>query len=122
MKIFGREPTLYVTLIGAVLSYLVMLGINGLSDLQAAAIMGVLTTIVGVLNGVLVRPFNPALFNGLIAALAGVVVAYGFNMTPDQVAGMQAIVVAAGALWATRYQVTPKADPAPTAPEVGPVR
>jgi len=114
MKIFGREPTLYVTLIGAVLSYVVTLQIDGLSDLQAAAIMGCLTSLVGVLNGFLVKPFNPALFNGLIAAAAGVVIAYGFDVSTAQVAGIQAIAVAAGGLWATRDQVTPNADPEPT--------
>jgi Na+-transporting methylmalonyl-CoA/oxaloacetate decarboxylase beta subunit len=119
MKIFGRDPSLIVTLVGAVLSYLVMLQLDGLSDLQAAAIMGVLTALVGVLNGVMVRPFNPALFNGLIAAAAGVLVAYGFEVTPEQVNALQAIAVAALGLLAVRPQVTPKVDPVPTAPSEG---
>lgn len=122
MKIFGRDPTLWLTLIGAVLSYLVMLQINGLSDLQAAAIMGALTAAVGVLNGVMVRPFNPALFNGLVAAVVGVLVAYGANISPEQVTGLQAIIMAAGGLWAVRQQVTPKADPVATAPSQGVIK
>lgn len=122
MKIFGREPTQYVTLIGAALAYLVTLQFDGLSDVQAAAIMGVLTAIVGLLNASLVRPIAPAIGNGLIAAGAGLLVAYGFEVTPEQVNGIQAIAVAALGLLAVRNQVTPAADPAPTAPIEGPIR
>lgn len=122
MKIFGRDPSLYVTLIGAVLAYAVTWQFDGLTDVQAAAIMGALTALVGVLNGVMVKPFNPALFNGLIAAVAGVVIAYGFNVTPEQITGLQAVAVAIGGLLAVRPQVTPKADPVPIAPSEGVVK
>ena len=122
MKIFGREPTLYVTFIGAVLSYIVTLNIDGLSDLQAASIMGALTALTGVLNGFMVKPFNPAFLNGLIAAGAGVLIAYGFDVSNAQVAGIQAIAVAAGGLWAVRDQVTPNADPENLMPAAGKIK
>lgn len=122
MKIFGRDPSLWIPLIGAVLAFLVTLQFDGLTDIQAAAIMGLLTAAVGALNGFAVRPFNPAFANGLIAAVVGVLAAYGLNLDPDSVAAFQAMLVAAGGLWAVRDQVTPKADPAPIAPSDGVIR
>lgn len=122
MKIFGREPTVYITIVGAVLSYLVMLGFSGLSDLQAAAIMGVLTALVATINGLLVKPFNPAFMNGLIAAVAGLLVAYSVQVSPEQINAVQAIALAVGGLWAVRDQVTPKSDAVPISPETGRIR
>lgn len=113
MKIFGREPSVYISIIGAVLSYLVMRNIDGLSDVQAAAIMGALTALVGAINGAMVRPFSPAFANGAIAAVAGLLVAYGMKVSPDEVTALQAVAVAVGGLWAVRPAVTPKADPLP---------
>lgn len=125
MKIFGREPTLYVTIIGAVLAWLVTLQIDGLTEAQAAAIMGALTALVGAVNGLMVRPFKPAFANGLVAAVVGVLVAYGVDapwMTSEAVISLQAVLVAIGGLWAVRQQVTPKIDPVPTAPSEGVVK
>lgn len=121
-KIFGREPTLYITVIGAVLAYLVTLQIDGLTEVQAAAIMGALTALVGAINGLMVKPFKPAFANGLVAAVVGVLVAYGVKaswLTPEAVNSFQAVLVAVGGLWAVRSQVTPKADPVPISPSEG---
>ena len=122
MKIFGRDPSIWIPLIGSALAFLVTLNIDGLTDLQAAAIMGVLTAAVGALNGFFVRPFNPAFANGLVAAVVGVLAAYGLNLNPESVTAFQAMLVAAGGLWAVRMQVTPKADPVPIAPSEGVIK
>lgn len=107
MKIFGREPTVYITFIGAVLAYLVTYNIDGLSTVQAAAVMSALSAIVALVNAIVVRPVTPAVVNGAVVALTGLVVAYGFNVTPEQVAALQAIGLAALGLFAVRPQVVP---------------
>jgi uncharacterized membrane protein len=122
MKIFGREPSFWVTIIGAVLAFLVTYNLNGLTDVQAAAIMGVLVAAVGALNGWITRPRKPGVFNGLLAAVVGLLAAYGLKMGADQVAALDAMLLAIGGLWAIRPQVTPAADPAPTTPTDGVIR
>ena len=105
--IFGREPSAIIGVIGAVLAFLVTYNIDGLSELQAAAIMGVLVTLVAVVNALFVRPIAPAVFSGLVAAGAGLAAAYGFTFTPEQIATFDAIVLAVLSLASTRPQVSP---------------
>lgn len=114
MKFFGREPSFWVTIIGAILAFLVTYNLPGLTELQAAAVMGALNALVGAINAWLVKPRGPAIFNGLLAAVVGVLAAYGWDVGPDRIIALQAILLAVGGLWATRPQVTPAADPEPT--------
>ena len=106
-KPFGREPSVIITFIGAVLAYAVTYNIDGLSELQAAAIMGALGAIVALVNAIMVRPVTPAIVNGAATALTGLVIAYGFDMTPEQIAGIQAIALALLGFLGTRPQVDP---------------
>jgi hypothetical protein len=122
MKIFGREPSFWVTIIGAILAFVVTYNIDGLSEVQAAAIMGVLTALVGAINSWATLPRGPGLFNGLLAAAVGLMVAYGFDLGPDRVAALQAVLLAVGGLWATRPAVTPAKDAVPISPEAGKIR
>lgn len=107
MKLFGREPTVWITLVGSVLSFLVTFNLDGLTDVQAAAIMAVLGALVAAVNAVFVRPIAPAVFNAAVTAVAGLLVAYGFAVGPDQVAALQAIVLAGIGLVGVRPQVSP---------------
>lgn len=122
MKIFGREPSFWVTIIGAVLAFAVTYNLNGLSELQAAAIMGVLMAIVGAINSWLTLPRGPGLFNGLLAAVVGLLVAYGFDLGQERVLALQAILLALGGFWATRPAVTPVKDAVPISPDAGKIR
>lgn len=110
MKIFGREPTLVIQAISALLGVIVTFGIDGLSAIQAAAVVAVLTAVTTAINAAAVRPVAPAAFTGLVTALAVLVAAYGLNVSQETVGAVQVAVVGVLALL-TRNQVTPAADP-----------
>ncbi|MEU7771215.1 hypothetical protein AB0C44_07805 [Micromonospora taraxaci] len=110
MKIFGREPTLVIQAISALLGVVVTFGIDGLSATQAAAIVAVLTAVTTAINATMVRPIAPAAFTGLVTAVAVLVAAYGLDVSQETVGAVQVAVVGVLALL-TRNQVTPAADP-----------
>ncbi|MEV1331112.1 hypothetical protein AB0J20_16220 [Micromonospora costi] len=110
MKLFGREPTLWIQAIAALLGVFVTFGLPGLSATQAAAIVAALTAAAAAVNAALVRPVAPAAFTGLVTAVAVLVAAYGLNVSQETVGAVQVAVVGFLALL-TRNQVTPAADP-----------
>ena len=112
MKIFGREPTLIIGLIGAVLTWLAGLNLGWINAGQASAIVAALT---GILIAVTTRPIAPGLFVAAFGAVASLVAEYGTHWSDQTVASIGGIILAAFALLGVRPQVTPVADPAPTA-------
>lgn len=121
MKIFGREPTLLLQAISAILAFLVTFGWDNLSGEQAALIVAVISAVIGIINAVSVRPVAPALFDMFIKTAAALLAGYGLNLGQEFVGAFQLAVVAV-MTFLLRPQVTPAADPAPTTPEKGPVR
>ena len=111
MKLFGREPTLYIQAISALLGVAVTFGIDGLSAEQSAAIIAVLSAVLAAVNATMVRPVAPAAFTGLVTAVAVLVAAYGLDVSQETVGAVQVAVVGVLALL-TRNQVTPKTTPA----------
>lgn len=118
MKIFGREPTLILSAISGALGVLVAFGLHGLSAEQAALIIAVVSAVFGVLNAIVVRPFAPAAFTGLVAAAGALLAAYGFNVSQEVVGAVQVALLAVLALF-VRVQSTPTADPRPHSDIVG---
>lgn len=118
MKIFGREPTLVLQALSAVLAILVTFGFSGLSAEQAGLIVAALGAGIGVLNALLVRPVTPAAFTGLVAATAALLTSYGLDLSQELVGSVQVAVIALLAL-VTRVQVTPVTDPRPNSDIVG---
>lgn len=106
MRIFGREPTLWLQFIAAVAALLVTFEWDGLSAEQAALWVAALTAVVAAVNAALVRPVAPVAFTGLVAAVAALAVGYGLDVTAEQVGMVQAVTVAGLALL-VRDQVTP---------------
>jgi hypothetical protein len=106
VRIFGREPTLWLQFIAGVLGVGVAVGLPGLSVDQAAAIIAVVTAVFAVVNAVMVRPVAPAAFTGLVASGAVLLAAYGFTVSQPTLAAVQTAVLAVLALL-TRAQVTP---------------
>lgn len=119
MKIFGREPTLIIALIGAVLTWLAGLNLDFINAGQATAITTALT---GIAIAITTRPIAPGLFVAGFGAVASVFAEYGTTWSQSTVAAFGGIILAAFALLGIRPQVTPVADPAPTALESGQVR
>lgn len=112
MKLFGREPSLWITAIGSLLSLVAGFGLDWLTPEQAALAVVVLNAVLGVVNAVLVRPVAPAAFTYLTAAVAALVAAYGVEVSQSVVGAVNAAVLGVLALL-LRGQVspTPPAEP-----------
>lgn len=108
VKIFGREPALWLGLIGALVTWLVSLGLDWLNAGQATAIVTFVTAVVIALT---TRPVGPPLFVGAVAAGAALFAEYNLAVSDAFVTGLGAIILAGFALFGIRPQVTPVADP-----------
>lgn len=114
MKIFGREPTLWLAVIAAMLSLIGTFGIRWLDAEQAALAVAALYAVVAAINAYAVRPISPVAFTYAIGALVALAAAYGLNVPQETVGMIGASVVPILALL-SRGQVTP-ADTAITRP------
>lgn len=106
MKIFQREPTLYLAFINSVIVILGTVGLRVINADQAAAFVVVVNAVFAALNAFAVRPMSPTTFTyaiGSIVALAG---SYGLSFPPETIAAINTAVVPALALL-SRGQVTP---------------
>lgn len=112
MKIFGREPTLVLQAISALLSIFVAVGLPNLSAEQAGLIIAAVSAVFGVVNAFLVRPVAPTAFVGLVGAGAALLAAYGLDVSQSVVGSVSAATIALLTLLA-RGQVTPVVDPDP---------
>lgn len=110
MKIFGREPALWLALIGAVLTWGVSLGLDWLNAGQATAIT---TFVTGVVIAVTTRPIAPGLYVGVVSAAAALFAEYGLHWPDAAVTGLGGIILAGFALFGIRPQATPVTDPRP---------
>jgi len=110
MKLFGREPSLWITAIGSLLSLVAGFGLDWLTPEQAALAVVVLNAVLGVVNAVLVRPVSPVAFTYLVGAVAALVAAYGVEVSQSVVGAVNATVLAVLALL-LRGQVSPTPKP-----------
>lgn len=104
MKIWGREPALIISAVGALLTVLAALNLSWLDAGAAAAITALVSA--GIIAAT-TRPLAPALFTGVVTAGAALVSAYGFDLGDDLVAAITAAVLVACALFGIRPQVSP---------------
>lgn len=110
MRIFGREPALVISAVGAFVTLLVSLNIDGLSAGAGAAITTFLTAVV---IAATTRPVAPALFTAIVSAGAALFAEYGLHVADATVAAVSGVVLVGFALFGIRPQVTPNADPRP---------
>ena len=109
MRIFGREPTLWISVIASVLSLVAGFGLDWMTAEQASLIVVGLNALLGIWNGLAVRPVAPAAFTYAVGALAAVAAAYGLDVSQEMVGSINVVVVAVLALL-TRGQVSPTVD------------
>ena len=114
MRIFGREPALWLALGASVISVIgafwVDLGVD-----QQGALNAVLFTIVGIVTAITVRDGVGAAVLGLFKALLSLALAFGLHITPEQQAVIMSLVAAATAMF-VRTQVEAPVPPPPAPP------
>lgn len=108
IKIFGREPALWIAFLAAIGIALAGLNISWLNAGQSTAIVAALAAI---LLAVTTRPIGPGLFVSAFAAGAAVFAEYGLPVSQGTVTAVGGVIMAAFALLGIRPQATPAADP-----------
>jgi hypothetical protein len=117
-RIVVREPTLVLQVVAAALALLVSFQTPWMSADQAPLVVAVVAAVLAIINGIVVRPWQPAIFTGAITATAALLAGYGLELRPELVGSLVALVGPLLALQ-TRGQVTPTADPRPAEQVVG---
>lgn len=110
LKIFGREPALWIGLIYSALTTAATF-VPQLGGFDAR-VQALLTAIATAALAWKVRPIAPAIFSGVIIAMADLAARFGLHMSDRQVSAIVAFV-AVGVVLHTRSQGTPADDPAP---------
>lgn len=110
MKILGREPTLWLAIIYAVLTVLGTTGLAHFSGAQANLTNAAIAAVVGAINAYAVRPISPVSFTYAIAALVQLAAAYGIAIPDVTLTAINGLVVPALALL-SRGQVSPVETP-----------
>ena len=106
-KILGREPTLWIAVLNAVVLGAATLGFRFLDNDQAGLIVAGINAVMGAINAYFVRPISPAAFTYAGSAIAAILISYGLQITPEQLASFNAIMVMTLGL-ITRGQVSPQ--------------
>lgn len=106
MKIFGREPTLYLAALDAAVVVIGTLGVHAINGEQAGLIVAAINAVFGAVNAWAVRPISPVAFTYAIGALVALVAGYGLHVPDATLAAINAGVVPILALL-SRDQVSP---------------
>lgn len=112
LRIFGREPALWIAVVQAGLMLLFTLGVPGIDAGLAGAVSLTLTAGATAVTAWAVKPVSPAIFTGLIIAAVQLGTRWGLDLSEVQVSSITAFVALVVTLVA-RQQVTPVADPRP---------
>lgn len=106
MKLFGREPTLYISVISSLILLVGTYGFKLLNPEQATFIVVAINAIAAAINAYTVRPISPTTFTYAVGSIVAVATSYGLNFTPEQVVAINATIVPVLALL-SRGQVSP---------------
>lgn len=105
-KIFGREPTLWVAGLNAVIMIVGTIGLKLINADQAGLFVVVVNALFACVNAFAVRPISPVTFTYAIGSIVALFGSYGAHLPAETVAQINAAVIPALALL-TRGQVTP---------------
>ncbi|MEC4016120.1 hypothetical protein [Streptomyces sp. H27-D2] len=114
LRIFGREPAIFLGVASAALSLIVTFNV-GLSSEQAGALVAVIGAVFAALTAAITRPIAPSAFTGLVTVVVALLAAFHFDVAPETVGSLNALVVAM-LVFLTRGQVTPEPIPSAKTP------
>jgi acid phosphatase family membrane protein YuiD len=110
MKLFQREPTLWLAVIYAIVTVVGTFGLLKFTGDQAALVNAAIAALFGAVNAALVRPISPVAFTYAIGAIVALAASYGFQLPDATLAAINGLVVPILAL-ASRGQVSPEETP-----------
>lgn len=108
MKIFNREPALWLSLIQTLVALAVGLGL-ALNGEQVGLVNAAAAAILALVAAIAVRPFPVPLLMGAIQAALALGVGFGLHLAPEQV-GLVNAAAAALVGFILRMHVEPKAN------------
>ena len=111
MKIFGRDPVLFLNSLSAVLGLVVTFNV-GLTESQAGWIVAGISAVLGAVAAIMTRPIAVQAFTTLVATVASGVAAFGYNVAPTTTAANNGALLAI-IMFVTRGQVSPARPDAP---------
>ena len=76
-------------------SVVVLFVSSTLSDDQAGAALATLTALLGAWHAWRSRPIQPAIFSAVITTVAALLASFGFDLSPENVAGVQTLLMGA---------------------------
>lgn len=106
VKIFGREPALWLALVAVAVKLGTAFGLDLTND-QQAVVNAAAAAVAGVLIALSVHDGIGAGVLGLVQAGLALAVGFGLHWSPEQQSTVLALASAIVAMW-TRTQVTPK--------------
>jgi hypothetical protein len=106
MKIFGREPALWLALVAIAVKLATGFGLDLTND-QQAVINAAAAAVVGVLVALSVHDGISAAVLGLVQAGLALAIGFGLHWSPEQQSTVLSLASALVAMW-TRTQVTAK--------------
>lgn len=109
MKLFGREPTLWIGTLSAILSFAVTFNTGYLSGNQAALWVTGVSAVSAVVAALHTRPIAPQVFTYAVSAISALTAAYGFDWGSERIGTVNGLVLAVLVLL-TRGQVSPAGE------------
>lgn len=110
MKLFGREPAVWVGLIEGALALTVAAGLVNFTADQTALVMAAVVAVFGVVTAYLTSDTMLGVLVGLTKAVVALVVGFGLTLSPELTASIITFVVVAVGFF-QRTQTTPAVTP-----------
>lgn len=108
MKIFGREPAIWVGLIEAALAFALALGLDW-SNEQVALVMAVVVTVFGVITAYATKDTMLGYVVGLTKAVIALFIGFGVDVSADLTASLIGVITV-GIGFFQRTQTAPLAE------------
>jgi len=106
VKIFGREPAVWLYVINAIVAFLATIPAVGLTEESAGWVMTIASGVVALLVALLTRPFVVSALTGALSTILTGMASFGLPMTEQQT-GAFVIMVSAVLGLVLRSNVSP---------------
>lgn len=110
MKIFGRDPAIWLAVINAVIGLVVAVHWLGLTTVQGGAVVTVASAILGLVTAFMVKPFAPTAATYLVGVIGEALSTFQYHVSAQVIGGINLLILALVAA-IVRPQSTPNADP-----------